>query len=208
MLLNEIETEYHREGYTFIAGVDEAGRGPLAGPVVAAAVILPETYYDGNINDSKKLTGTKRRELFSEISKHALAIGVGVVSASEIDEMNIYAATQVAMELALSNLHHSYNLVLSDAMPLENQSVKVIKIIKGDQKVQAIAAASIIAKVTRDDLMLELDKTYPMYGFGHHKGYATKEHVEALRKYGPLQGIHRYSYEPVKSLQYQQMKLF
>lgn len=208
MRLNEIELKYYKEGYNVIVGVDEAGRGPIAGPVVAAAVILPKTYYNESINDSKSLSDALRRELFEEINKYAIAVGIGVIEAPQIDELNIYVATQKAMGIALENLKKTYDLVLSDAMPLLNESARVEAIIKGDENVLSIAAASIIAKVTRDNLMEQLHETYPDYGFNKHKGYATKKHIEALRKHGPLKGIHRYTYEPVKSLKFEQIKLF
>ncbi len=202
------ERAYYEQGYHLIVGCDEAGRGPLAGPVVAAACILPEDYQNEDINDSKKLSDTKRRELFLEIQKHAIAWGIGIVDAKQIDEMNIYQASRLAMNLAIQNMRHTFEMVLTDAMPLFDYEVPVIDIIKGDAKAMCIAAASILAKVTRDDLMEQLDALYPQYGFAHHKGYGTKEHIDALNRYGPIPGIHRYTYRPVYEAMHQQIKLF
>lgn len=184
------EKEFFEQGYHLIVGCDEAGRGPLAGPVVAAACILPSDYHNEDINDSKKLTDKKRRALLDEIENHAIAFGIGIVSAEKIDEINIYQASRLAMNMAIENMAHQFDLVLTDAMPLFGYDVPVIDIIKGDAKAQCIAAASIIAKVTRDEMMESLDELYPQYGFKHHKGYGTKEHLLALDKYGPIPGIH------------------
>lgn len=202
------EKEFFEQGYHLIVGCDEAGRGPLAGPVVAAACILPSDYHNEDINDSKKLTDKKRRALLDEIENHAIAFGIGIVSAEKIDEINIYQASRLAMNMAIENMAHQFDLVLTDAMPLFGYDVPVIDIIKGDAKAQCIAAASIIAKVTRDEMMESLDELYPQYGFKHHKGYGTKEHLLALDKYGPIPGIHRYTYGPVQKAMHEQLSLF
>lgn len=202
------QEQFYSDKVNLIVGVDEAGRGPLAGPVVAAAVIFPRAYINIDINDSKQLTEKKREALFDVIKENAIAYGVGIVSAETIDEINIYEATKVAMKQAIANLKHNYDLILTDAMKLDGFDVEVIDIIKGDAKALPIAAASIIAKVTRDHMMNELDKQYPEYGFKKHKGYGTKEHMEALKKYGPIKGIHRFSYKPVENSLHPQMSLF
>lgn len=202
------ERAYIEQGYQLIVGCDEAGRGPLAGPVVAAACILPLDYANERIDDSKKLTEKKRKELFIEIQEHAVAYGIGIVDAPTIDEINIYQASRLAMNLAIQHMEHEFDLVLTDAMPLFGYEQPVIDIIKGDAKAQCIAAASILAKVTRDEMMNELAKIYPQYGFEHHKGYGTKEHLEALEKYGPIEGIHRFTYGPVARTLEKQLSLF
>ena len=202
------EKEFFEQGYHLIVGCDEAGRGPLAGPVVAAACILPSDYHNEDINDSKKLTDKKRRALLDEIENHAIAFGIGIVSAEKIDEINIYQASRLAMNMAIENMAHQFDLVLTDAMPLFGYDVPVIDIIKGDAKAQCIAAASIIAKVTRDEMMESLDELYPQYGFKHHKGYGTKEHLLAIDKYGPIPGIHRYTYGPIQKAMHEQLSLF
>ena len=202
------QDQFYSDKVKLIVGVDEAGRGPLAGPVVAAAVIFPRAYINKEINDSKQISEKKRKELFEIIKKDALAYGVGIVDAETIDKINIYEATKVAMKEAIKNLNHDYDLILTDAMKLENQKVEVIDIIKGDAKALPIAAASIIAKVTRDEMLNELGKKYPEYGFEVHKGYGTKKHLEALDKFGPIKKIHRFSYKPVYRSQMKQMSLF
>lgn len=202
------QEQFYSDKVNLIVGVDETGRGPLAGPVVAAAVIFSRAYNNIDINDSKQLSEKKREALFDVIKENAIAYGVGIVSAETIDEINIYEATKVAMKQAIANLKHNYDLILTDAMKLDGFDVEVIDIIKGDAKALPIAAASIIAKVTRDHMMNELDKQYPEYGFKKHKGYGTKEHMEALKKYGPIKGIHRFSYKPVENSLHPQMSLF
>lgn len=202
------QEQFYSNDVKLIVGVDEAGRGPLAGPVVAAAVIFARTYINKEINDSKQLSEKKREQLFKEIQDNALAIGVGIVDAETIDKINIYEATKVAMKEAIKNLNHNFDLILTDAMKLENQAVPVIDIIKGDAKALHIAAASIIAKVTRDHMMDELAKKYPEYGFEVHKGYGTKRHMDALKKFGPIKGVHRYSYKPVYRVSIGEMSLF
>ena len=194
------EEIYYTEKVNFIVGVDEAGRGPLCGPVVAACCILPKEYKNEHINDSKKLSEKKREIAYKEIIENALDYGIGIVDAKRIDEINIYEATKEAMHIAISKLKISYDLILTDAMKLQNEKVEVIPLIKGDAKCECIAAASIIAKVTRDHILEEYDKKYPQYGFKSHKGYGTKKHIEAIKQYGIIKDFHRESYEPIKSL--------
>lgn len=204
----DYQNQFYSKKIKLIVGVDEAGRGPLAGPVVAAACILPADYKNDSINDSKQLTEKKREELFDIIKKDAIAYGIGIIDAETIDKVNIYEATKLAMKQAINNLNHKYDLILTDAMPLKGFDVEVVPIIKGDAKCLNIAAASIIAKVTRDHMLDELDKKYPEYGFKDHKGYGTAKHMEALKKYGPIKGVHRYSYKPVAKVVLQEMSLF
>lgn len=192
----QYENELYENGINFIAGVDEVGRGPLNGPVVSACVVLPKGYHKDGIIDSKKLSEKKRNELFDIIKRDALGIGVGIVYADEIDELNIYEATKKSMKLAINNCNSRIEHVLIDAMKLD-LDVASTSIIKGDAKSISIAAASIIAKVTRDAMMYELDKKYPMYGYKNHKGYPTKKHIEAINKYGLIEG-YRKTYGPVK----------
>lgn len=196
----DFEEQFYNEKIKVIVGVDEAGRGPLCGPVVAAACILPRTYINEKINDSKKLSEKKRELLYDEIINNALSYGVGIVDSKRIDEINIYEATKEAMHLAISQLKVDYDLILTDAMKLKDEKVDVIDIIKGDAKCQCIAAASIIAKVTRDRILLDMDQKYPEYGFKSHKGYGTKKHVEAIKEHGIIDGFYRETYEPIKSL--------
>ena len=193
------EENYYTDKVNFIVGVDEAGRGPLCGPVVAACCILPRDYKNEHINDSKKLSEKKREIAYKEIIENALDYGIGIVDAKRIDEINIYEATKEAMHIAISKLKISYDLILTDAMKLQNEKVEVIPLIKGDAKCECIAAASIIAKVTRDHILGEYDKKYPQYGFKSHKGYGTKKHIEAIKQYGIIKDFHRESYEPIKS---------
>lgn len=196
--LTKYEKEYWIEGINWIAGVDEAGRGPLVGPVVAGAVILPKNYELEGLNDSKQLSEKKREKYFEIIKKEALAYGVGIVDAKTIDEINIYEASRLAMMQALQNLKIKPEIVLSDAMPLF-LDVPNVPIVHGDALSISIAAASVVAKVTRDHLMLELDKKHPEYEFRNHKGYPTKRHLELLEKYGPLED-YRFTYKPVRAL--------
>ncbi len=189
----EIEDEFYAKGYQVICGVDEAGRGPLAGPVCAAAVILPTHLELPGLNDSKKLTDKKRRELFPLIKEQAVAYGIGLASHQEIDEINILQATYLAMERALEQLHGKADLALIDGNRAKDFGIPVQTVVHGDSLSANIAAASILAKVTRDDLMLEMAKEYPEYGFDVHKGYGTKAHYEALRTYGHCP-IHRMSF--------------
>ena len=192
------EKKLYKKKITLIAGVDEVGRGPLVGPVVAAAVILPKNYKLDGLNDSKKLSEKKREELFPIIMRDAISVGIGECSPKEIDEINIYEASRKAMMRALDNLSVKPEYILVDAMPLITDTPHEA-IIHGDALSLSIAAASVIAKVTRDKMMIELDKKYPLYGFKKHKGYPTKAHLEALKKYGPLKN-YRFTYGPVRDL--------
>lgn len=191
----EYENKLYEKGITLIAGVDEVGRGPLIGPVVAAAVILPKGFYHPGIKDSKKLSEKKREELYKVITENALSIGVGTVSEEVIDEINIYEATKTAMKEAINSLTIPPEHVLIDAMKLDLK-IPSTSIIKGDALSESIAAASIIAKVTRDHLLMKMDEEYPMYDLKNNKGYGTKKHLEALEKYGACK-YHRKSYSPV-----------
>lgn len=189
----QIEDSFYDQGYQVICGVDEAGRGPLAGPVCAAAVILPKHLEIPGLTDSKKLTDKKRRELFPLIQEQAVAYGIGFASQEEIDEINILQATFLAMERALSELNARPDMVLIDGNRERDFGVPVQTVIKGDSLSANIAAASVLAKVTRDNLMMELAQQYPQYGFEIHKGYGTKAHYEALRQHG-ASPIHRRSF--------------
>ena len=193
----EYENNLYNEGVTLIAGVDEVGRGPLIGPVVACACILPVNFYHKEIKDSKKLSEKKRKEMYKIIKENAISIGLGIVSEKVIDEVNIYEATKIAMKEAIKNLNITPEHVLIDAMKLE-LNIPSTSIIKGDAKSESIAAASIIAKVTRDHMLDEMDKEYPMYDLKNNKGYGTKKHLEALQTYGPCK-YHRVSYSPVRN---------
>ena len=188
-----IEDGYFAQGIHVICGVDEAGRGPLAGPVCAAAVILPAHLDLPGLTDSKKLTDKRRRELFPLIKEQAIAYGIGLASEQEIDEINILQATFLAMERALAQLSVRPELALIDGNREKDFGLPVKTVVKGDSLSANIAAASILAKVTRDDMMLELAKQYPEYGFEIHKGYGTKAHYEALRTYG-ASPVHRNSF--------------
>ncbi len=200
MDLYRYENELYKKGIINIGGVDEVGRGPLIGPVVAACVVLPKNFILEGLNDSKKLSEKKRDEFYEYIINNALAYGIGMVSAKEIDEINIYEASKKAMMLAIEEVNKKIKVghVLIDAMPLDID-IPHTSIIKGDAKSISIAAASVVAKVTRDRLMYDLDKKYPMYEFGKHKGYPTKKHIEAINKYGLVEG-YRTSYKPVKEI--------
>jgi len=190
------ERELINNGITLIAGVDEVGRGPLVGPVVTAAVILPVNYKLDGLTDSKKLSEKKRDKFYDILMNDAVSIGIGIKDEKIIDEVNIYEATKLAMIEAINNLNVKPEHILIDAMPLD-LSIPNTSIIKGDAKSLSIAAASVIAKVTRDRMMYELDKKYPMYGFKDNKGYPTKKHVEAINEFGIIPE-HRKSYGPVK----------
>ena len=191
----QYERNLRDEGITLIGGVDEVGRGPLVGPVVAACCILPEKFQLDGLTDSKKLSEKKREYFFEEIKKQAICYGIGIVSAERIDEINIYQATKEAMVQAIYNCHILPEHVLTDAMKL-SIDIPVTPIIKGDIKSITISAASVLAKVTRDRMMMDLDKKYPMYDFKNNVGYPTKKHLEAIEKYGVLLE-HRKSYGPV-----------
>ncbi len=188
--MHEFENKY--SDYNYIAGIDEAGRGPLAGPVVAACVILPKDCEILYLNDSKQVSAKKRDELFDEIKEKAVAYGIGVASPGRIDEINILQATYEAMRAAITQMSEIQipDMLLVDAVHIPEINIKQVGIVKGDAKSVSIAAASILAKVTRDRFMLEMDKVYPEYGFASHKGYGSKVHIEAIKKYGPSP-IHR-----------------
>ena len=200
MDLYEYENELYDKGIKYIGGVDEVGRGPLIGPVVASCVVLPKDFVLEGLTDSKKLSEKKRNLFYDYIINHCIAYAVGIVSPEEIDEINIYEASRKAMIIAINKVREQINLehVLIDAMPI-NLDIPTTSIIKGDAKSISIAAASVIAKVTRDSMMYELDEKYPMYGFASHKGYPTKKHIEAIHKYGLIDG-YRKSYGPVKEV--------
>lgn len=191
--MHEFEDKY--SDYEYIAGIDEAGRGPLAGPVVAASVILPKDCEILYLNDSKQLSAKKRDELFDEIKQKAIAYGIGIVSQGRIDDINILQATYEAMREAIGRMSEKQNpdLLLVDAVHIPDVDIKQVGIVKGDAKSVSIAAASILAKVTRDRFMVEMDKLYPEYGFASHKGYGSKSHIEAIKKYG-ASPIHRQTF--------------
>ena len=191
------EKELYQEGYKYIGGVDEVGRGPLIGPVVTACVVLPKDFVLEGLTDSKKLSEKKRNQYYDYIINNCIAYSIGMCSPEEIDELNIYQASRVAMIRAIEGVKKQIPLdyILSDAMPIEID-IPVKDIIKGDAKSISIAAASVVAKVTRDNLMYELDKLYPEYGFKNHKGYPTRKHYDALNKYGLIEG-YRKTYGPV-----------
>ncbi len=194
--MEPFEDEARVQGYQIVAGIDEAGRGPLAGPVVAAAVVLPTEEKIKGLNDSKKLSPAQREKFFHLILEQAQGIGLGIVEAPEIDRSNIWRATQNAMEEAIKKLPACPDFLLIDGKFPLGVSIAQKVIIKGDQRCQSIAAASIIAKVTRDRIMLNYHEIYPQYNFARHKGYATKEHLAAIRQYGCCP-IHRHSFKPI-----------
>lgn len=198
--LYQYEKELWSEGIEYVGGVDEVGRGPLIGPVVTACVVLPQDFVLEGLNDSKKLTEKKREQYYDYIMEHALAVEIGMDSPERIDEINIYQASKEAMIKAIQKVQKKIPLqhVLADAMPME-LDIPVTSIIKGDAKSITIAAASVIAKVTRDRMMVELDEKYPEYGFKNHKGYPTKKHLEAIQTYGLIDG-YRKTYGPVKEI--------
>jgi len=198
MDLLKYEKELYEKNIEYIAGVDEVGRGPLVGPVVAACVVLPKNYNLEGLTDSKKLSEKKRDKYYDIIMKDALGVGVGIISPEIIDEVNIYEASKLAMLEAIKNVNCMIEHVLIDAMPLDIE-IPSTSIIHGDALSLSIAAASVIAKVTRDKMMYELDKEYPEYGFSKHKGYPTKLHLENIKKYGILDN-YRKSYKPVKEI--------
>lgn len=197
--LLKYERELYKNNITLIAGVDEAGRGPLVGPVVAAAVILPKNHKLEGLNDSKQLSEKKREKFYEILQREAVSIGVGIVSAKEIDEINILEASRKAMYIALNNLSVTPEYILSDAMSLNDIDIPSRPIIHGDALSLSIAAASVIAKVTRDHIMYELDRLHPEYNYKKNKGYPTKEHLELMKKYGIFEE-YRMSYKPVKMI--------
>lgn len=189
-----IERHYWSQGLTKIAGVDEAGRGPLAGPVVAAAVMFPQGLSIEGVDDSKKLPGKKREELLAVIERNAMSIGVGVVDHETIDRVNILQASILAMRIAVEKLAPAPEIVLADGNSFSHDTLKFENLIDGDARCFSIAAASIVAKVTRDRLMEEFDRLYPQYGFARHKGYCTREHIDAIKQLG-FCDIHRRSFK-------------
>lgn len=189
----EIENNLYNQGYKYICGVDEAGRGPLCGPVVAAAVILPKDICIEGVNDSKKLSEKKREKLYDDIMARALAVGVGISDVDVIEKVNILNATKLAMIQAINNLQITPDYVIVDGNQKIDITIPLDTVIKGDAKSESIACASIIAKVTRDRMLLKYDKEYPEYGFSKHKGYGTKLHIEAIKEYG-ITPIHRTSF--------------
>lgn len=198
MSLFAFDHSFLSQGFSSIAGVDEVGRGCLAGPVVAACVCFRDAIIIEGIRDSKELTSQERERLFEEIGKHAY-VGVGIVDVETIDRVNILQATLLAMKRACEELGTHPELILVDALQIPDIKTSQRAIIKGDKKSASIASASIVAKVVRDRIMVEYHEKYPQYGFDRHKGYATKEHIEALKKYGPSP-IHRKSFSPVQKL--------
>ncbi|HPF83114.1 MAG TPA: ribonuclease HII [Bacilli bacterium] len=198
--LYEYENNLHKKGYKYIGGCDEAGRGPLYGPVVAACCVLPNDFKLEGLTDSKQLTEKKRDIYFDYIKENAIAYGIGIVDNNRIDEINIYAASREAMVIAYKQVKEKIDVdyLLTDAMPID-LDIEVLPIIKGDAKSITIAAASVLAKVTRDRMMYEIDLKYPEYGFKKHKGYPTKMHLEAINKYGLIDG-YRKTYGPVKKV--------
>ena len=189
--LKKIDKEFFDKGVKYIAGIDEAGRGPLAGPVVVASVILPQDSMIEGINDSKKVSEAKREKLYDIIINEAISYGVGIIYQDEIDEINILQATKKGLTEAIKQMEIKPNIIMVDALSgIDTLGIPYKSIIKGDAKCYSIAAASIIAKVTRDRIMREWDKVYPEYGFGSHKGYGTAKHIAAIREFGPCP-IHR-----------------
>jgi len=189
--LKKIDKEFFDKGVKYIAGIDEAGRGPLAGPVVVASVILPQDSMIEGVNDSKKISESKREKLFEIITKEAISYGIGIIYQNEIDEINILQATKKGLTEAIKQMDIKPNIIMVDALNgIDTLGIPYKSIIKGDAKSYSIAAASIIAKVTRDRIMREWDKVYPEYGFGSHKGYGTAKHIAAIRENGPCP-IHR-----------------
>lgn len=197
--MTEIEYRLYEKNYKLIAGIDEVGRGPLAGPVVAAAVILPRDFELIGLNDSKQLNEDKRNKFYEIICEQALDIGIGISGNDEIDEINIFEATKLAMKRAVLDLNKAPSYLLIDAVQLNDLPIEQQSIIKGDSKSISIAAASIVAKVTRDSMMKKLHEQYPMFHFISNMGYGTKEHLEALKQFGPSP-VHRKSFKPVSDL--------
>ena len=204
----DFEKQFYSKKIKLIVGCDEAGRGCLLGPVYAGAVILPKDFSHDLINDSKQLSEKKREEAYQIIVDNAIAWGVGFCTPEEIDQINILNASRLAMERAIENMHHDFDLIITDCMKMPKAKVEVIDLVHGDAKAQCVAAASIIAKVSRDRVCYELDKQYPEYGIAKNKGYGTKDHLEALKKLGPVKGLHRFSYGPIKELFIEKISLF
>lgn len=204
----DFEKQFYNDKVKLIVGCDEAGRGCLLGDVFAGAVILPSDFQCDLINDSKKLSEKQREEAYKIIVENAIAYGVGRCSAEEIDKINILNASREAMVRAINNMNHKFDMVITDAVKIKGLNVEVYPLIHGDALSLCVAAASIIAKVSRDHYCLELDKKYPEYQIAKHKGYGTKIHMEALEKYGPKKGLHRFTYAPVKKYLIQKVSLF
>ena len=193
-LLKQIEKEIYKEGFEYICGIDEAGRGPLAGPVVVASVIMPQNSMIEGVNDSKKISEKKREKLYDLIINEAISYGVGIISQKEIDEINILNATKKGLTESISELKVKPDIILVDALTkIDTMGIPYRSVIKGDAKIYSIACASIIAKVTRDRIMQEWDKVYSQYGFSSHKGYGTAKHIAAIKEYG-LCPLHRRSF--------------
>lgn len=198
--LYKYENDLYKENNNYIiGGVDEVGRGPLVGSVVAACVVLPQDFILEGLNDSKKLTEKKRDLYYDIIMEQAIAIGIGIIDCKRIDEINIYQATKEAMAIAIENTNIEINHLLIDAMKLD-VGIDSTSIIKGDSKSISIAAASVIAKVTRDKMMMQLHEQYPMYSYNTNKGYPTKKHIQAIKEYGLLHDEYRMTYAPIKDM--------
>ena len=204
----DLDDKYIEEGYRLIVGTDEAGRGCLLGPVFAAAVILPIGFKPPLINDSKKLSAKQREEAFEIITKNAIAYAISFIEPDKIDEVNILNASRMAMQDAISKLNHEFDLILTDCMKMKGYEVPVVDLVHGDALSQTIASASILAKVSRDRWCAEIDEKYPMYHIKKNKGYGTKDHLEALKQYGPVKHLHRFSYAPVKACFIEKITLF
>ena len=204
----DFDEQYIKEGYRLIVGCDEAGRGCLLGPVFAAAVILPIDYHSPLINDSKKLTAKQREKAFDEITKNAIAYAISSVDPDTIDEVNILNASRMAMQQAITKLNHDFDIILTDCMKMKGYDVPVIDLIHGDAISQTIAASSILAKVSRDRWCEEIDEKYPVYNIKKNNGYGTKDHLAALKEYGPVKHLHRFSYAPVKACFIEKISLF
>ena len=204
----DFEKQYYKDGYKLIVGCDEAGRGCLLGPVFAAAVLLPPDFESPLINDSKKLTAKQRDQAFDIVINNAIAYGIASISADVIDEVNILNASRMAMQQAIVNMNHSFDLIITDCMKMKGYDVPVIDLVHGDALSQSVAAASILAKVSRDRYCLELDKQYPQYNIKKNKGYGTKDHLEALKEFGPVKHLHRFTYAPVRACFIEKVKLF
>jgi len=195
----EFDSGFRARGFEALVGVDEAGRGPWAGPVVAAAVVLPQNAFIEGLNDSKKLSPKKRKTILEKIKQTALSYSVGIVSHTQIDEINILQATYQAMKIAIAGISIPFDLVLVDGWAIPRLKLPQQNVISGDAQSACIAAASIVAKETRDAIMEQMAQEYPQYGFEKHKGYGTKYHMQALEKFGPCP-IHRVSYAPIKAI--------
>lgn len=204
----DYEKQYYNDQIKLIVGCDEAGRGCLLGDVFAGAAILPQDFECDLINDSKQLSEKQREEAYLIIKEKAIAWGVGRCTPEEIDKYNILNASRIAMERAIEDMNHKFDLIITDAVKMKRDDVQVIPLIHGDALSQCVAAASIIAKVSRDHYCYELDKQYPEYQIAKHKGYGTKIHLEALEKYGPKRGLHRFTYAPVKKYLIEKVSLF